>query len=66
MGKVYGPFDAGDWLTLKMLRSNIAWMKETNQTKYAMAIKKETSLFKKYKDGTLFADNDNIERSVAA
>lgn len=61
MSKTYGPYSLGEWRTMIMLRSNIAWMKQINREKFAKAIDKETSLYKGFKNGSLIAANDNVK-----
>jgi hypothetical protein len=58
-GQLIGPFNEGEWKTMIMLKSNIAWMKITDAGKYSNAITKETSLLRKYMSGELIAANDN-------
>ena len=44
---IVGPFDYGDWLTLKQVKESLSFMKENNNHgKYDIAIKKEKALYK--------------------
>lgn len=56
---VIGPFDPADWLTLKMLRGSVAWMKKQPTNKFELGIKKEQSLFKHILSSYLTPANDN-------
>lgn len=39
---IYGPYDFEDWITMKMFKQSLDWMKKEDPVKYDLAIKKET------------------------
>lgn len=45
---VMGPYDAGDWLTMKMLKEAVAYMKAKDPVKYSVSIAKEKSLLQDF------------------
>lgn len=45
LNNVIGPFVPEDWLTLKMLKSSIDYMKNTDSSKYSLNIKQEKEVF---------------------
>lgn len=50
MGIVKGPYDAADWLTMKMLKKSVSDMIERKKERYALVIKNETKHLKRYLD----------------
>ncbi len=49
MGQVHGPYDAGDWLTMKMLKENNKYLTEQNgEGGYNLNISRNTSILHDY------------------
>ena len=48
MGTVKGPYDRGDWITMKMLKQSIALMEERKKPKLELPIKAEKKLLKNF------------------
>lgn len=48
MGSVIGPFTQQDWEDMRLLRSDIAFMRGLNPIKFRSAIDKERSCLKEY------------------
>ena len=45
MGRVIGPFKPEDWLLLGTLKQSVDYMKSRRESKYDVAIAKETKMF---------------------
>lgn len=63
---VIGPFDAADWITLKMLRESLKHMRTTDPTRYEIAIRKEAAIYADILGGYLTPANDNLPQAQAA
>lgn len=46
MGKVIGPISGEDWLCMRMLRENVAYMTKKNPDKYRLSIDKQREVYK--------------------
>lgn len=63
---VIGPFEAADWLTLRMLRESIKFMKTRDISKYQIAINKEQEVYNIILKSYMPPANDNVALTKAA
>jgi hypothetical protein len=47
---IYAPIGTQAWLDMRLLNSSLKWMRKTDSMRYFDCIKKESMLYKEYKD----------------